>query len=82
MKESILKRYPTLSFDDVSLRDDGKGIYIDVWKSKETKPTMAQVLAWVAEDAKQPKPSVEDTLVQMEKDVADLWYAAMMGGLA
>ena len=32
--------------------------------------------------APDPKPSVEDTLVQMEKDIADLWYAAMMGGLA
>jgi hypothetical protein len=42
--------------------------------------------AWVEtgtpSPAPAPKPSVEDTLVQMEKDVADLWYAAMMGGLA
>lgn len=29
-----------------------------------------------------PQPPVEEKLVQMEKDVADLWYAAMMGGLA
>jgi hypothetical protein len=29
-----------------------------------------------------PQESVEEKLVQMEKDVADLWYAAMMGGLA
>lgn len=29
-----------------------------------------------------PKPSVEETLVQMEQDVADLWYSVMMGGLA
>lgn len=28
------------------------------------------------------QPSVEESLVQMEKDVADLWYAAMMGGIA
>lgn len=29
-----------------------------------------------------PQPSVEDKLVQMEQDVADLWYVTMMGGLA
>ena len=28
-----------------------------------------------------PQPSVEEKLEQMDKDVADLWYAAMMGGL-
>lgn len=29
-----------------------------------------------------PQPSVEEQLVQMEQDVADLWYSVMMGGLA
>jgi hypothetical protein len=29
-----------------------------------------------------PQPSVEEKLVQMDQDVADLWYTAMMGGLA
>jgi hypothetical protein len=29
-----------------------------------------------------PQPSIEEKLVQMDHDVADLWYAAMMGGLA
>lgn len=29
-----------------------------------------------------PQPSVEEKLAQMEHDVADLWYTAMMGGLA
>ena len=28
-----------------------------------------------------PQPTVEETLVQMEQDVADLWYSVMMGGL-
>jgi hypothetical protein len=46
--------------------------------------------AWVemATDAERnpsapaPQPSAEEKLVQMETDVADLWYAVMMGGLA
>jgi hypothetical protein len=29
-----------------------------------------------------PQPSVEKKLIQMEQDVADLWYTVMMGGLA
>jgi hypothetical protein len=28
-----------------------------------------------------PQPSVEEKLTQLDQDVADLWYAAMMGGL-
>jgi hypothetical protein len=28
------------------------------------------------------QPPVEEKLVQMEQDVADLWYSVMMGGLA
>jgi hypothetical protein len=29
-----------------------------------------------------PQPTIEETLIQMEQDVADLWYTVMMGGLA
>lgn len=29
----------------------------------------------------QTMPSIEDKLVMMEKDVADLWYSFMMGGM-
>jgi hypothetical protein len=70
MKESILKRYPTLSEDDFSLRDDmdGNGIYIDNWKSSEEKPTMEQVNAWVDEDSIIPKPlSTEERLAEAEQ---------------
>lgn len=28
------------------------------------------------------QPSVEEKLVMMEKDVADLWYSFMMGGMS
>ncbi|MBT2723042.1 hypothetical protein [Bacillus sp. ISL-46] len=28
------------------------------------------------------QPNVEEQLVQMEQDVADLWYSVMMGGIA
>ena len=75
MKESILKRYPTLGPDDVSLRDDGKGVFIDVWKSVQPKPTMAQVIAWVAEDGKLPKPKTE--LELMQRAIDDI----ILGGL-
>ncbi|MEH7157481.1 XkdW family protein [Neobacillus drentensis] len=68
MKDSILKRYPTLTEDDVVLRDDGYGVFIDVWNSDEHKPTMEQVTSWVAEDAKLPKPKTEIELMRQALD--------------
>ena len=75
MKQSILKRFPSMGENDVTLRDDGKGVFIDVWKSKDPKPTMAQVNAWVAEDAQQPKPKTE--LELMQRAIDDI----ILGGL-
>lgn len=28
-----------------------------------------------------PQPTIEEKLIMMEKDVADLWYSLMMGGM-
>jgi hypothetical protein len=50
MKQSILNRYSELTSDDVVLRDDGNGIYIDIWRSTKPKPSMSQILQWVEED--------------------------------
>lgn len=59
MKQSIIRRYPELTEKDISLRDDGKGIYIESWNSNLEQPTMEQVLLWVEEDKDLPKPLTE-----------------------
>jgi hypothetical protein len=68
MKESILKRYPELSSQDLGLRDDGdeKGIYIEVWNSDKPKPSMEEVKAWHEEDMKNfvPSKSVDELLAE------------------
>ncbi|WP_026572507.1 XkdW family protein [Bacillus sp. UNC438CL73TsuS30] len=68
MKQSILKRYPELTEEDVILRDDGQGIYLDIWKSDKPKPTMDQVKLWAAEDEQLPKPKTELELMQQALD--------------
>lgn len=50
MKEFLLARYPELSYDDVVLRDDGEGIYIDVWNSDTPKPTLENIKQWFEDD--------------------------------
>ena len=89
MNQSILKRYPTLTEDDFTLRDDGEGIFIDVWKSKDPKPSMAQVFEWVKEDESAPKPKSEAEVLnaQMEdlkKELSvtqDALNFILMGGM-
>jgi hypothetical protein len=81
VKDSILKRYPELKFDDVVLRDDGdeRGIYIDVWNSDKPKPTIDEVNQWVQEDAALPKPLSD--VEQLQKDQADLTFQLMLKGV-
>lgn len=75
MKQSILRRYPELTEDDVVLRDDGEGVYIDIWGSGKPKPTMDEVLSWVEEDKNVPKPKTEMEL--MKEAIDDL----ILGGM-
>lgn len=53
MKETILKRYPELSEDDIVLRDDngdGVNIYIDYWNSDLPIPTPTEIKQWEDEE--------------------------------
>jgi hypothetical protein len=81
MIDSILKRYPELTNDDVILRDDGdgRGIYIDVWNCDKPKPTMDEVNQWVVEDAALPKPLSD--IEQLQKDQADLFLQLVSKGV-
>lgn len=76
MKESILRRYPNIDPDSLILRDDGNGPYIDKWPATESKPTMDEVNAWVAEDAAKitPEPLTPDQkkIAALEADNADM----------
>ena len=83
MKESILKRYPGLTENDFSLRDDGEGVYIDIWNSEDSKPKMSDVISWVAEDENDPKPKTEVEALREENGhlnlaIIDL-YEMLMG---
>jgi hypothetical protein len=81
MKQSILRRYSEMTEDDVVLRDDGdgRGIYIDVWNSDKTKPTMEEVLSWVDEDSTLPTPL--SPIEQLQKDQAELTFQLMLKGV-
>jgi hypothetical protein len=51
VKDSIIKRYPNLTYDDIGLRDDGNGkTYIEFWNSNEYIPSMNEIMEWVNED--------------------------------
>lgn len=69
MKEAILKRFPSLSPEDIQLQDDGdgRGIYISYWNSTVSMPTIEEVEQWAAEDAKKPKPlTIEERIAELE----------------
>jgi hypothetical protein len=83
MKQSILKRYPSLNENDFTLRDDGEGIFIDVWNCDDPKPTMEEVEQWALEDENEPKPKTEIDLLreenaQLNLSIIDL-YEMVMG---
>lgn len=67
MKESILKRYPELTANDVTLRDDGEDVYIDVWNCIKAQPPLEQVLAWVEEDTNLPQKKSEMELLKSQQ---------------
>lgn len=72
MKESILRRFPQLQPDDVLLRDDGAGIYLEVWNSEEPEPTMEKVLSWVEEDRDLPKAPTEQERIEELENLMNL----------
>lgn len=61
MLQTLLNRYPELTKDDVRLRDDGEGVYVDYWNSDKPKPSPADLLAW----------NEEDTFLQKKADKYD-----------
>ena len=83
MKQSILKRYPELTEDDIVLRDDGKGVFIDVWKCNKPQPTTEQINQWVAEDENEPQPKTEVEALREENGQLNLaiidLYEMIMG---
>jgi hypothetical protein len=50
MIESILKRFPELTKDDVNLMDNGEGVFVNVWNSDKPKPTKEELQSWFNED--------------------------------
>ena len=88
MKDSILRRFPDLGPDDVRLRDDGDGVYIEKWPAGRQKPTMATVNAWVAEDENIEQPKTEIEILKEENEglqaqltsVLDALDFILMGG--
>jgi hypothetical protein len=86
VKQSILKRYPELKEDDITLRDDGNGIFISYWNSEKPKPTITQVNQWVAEDEAEPKPKTEidilkDQNADLNLQIIDLWETLLGSGV-
>ncbi|AND39629.1 XkdW family protein [Cytobacillus oceanisediminis] len=68
MLNSVLKRYPSLTPNDVVLRDDGEGVYVHYWNSQEPQPTISELLAWQKEDEELPKqPTDQDRIVALEE---------------
>lgn len=83
-EKALIQIYPDIRPNiDFLIMDDGNGPNIRHWKYNGPMPTEEQLqAAWSEIEATPPQPSVEEKLVQMEQDVADLWYVTMMGGLA
>ncbi|QIQ61226.1 XkdW-like protein [Bacillus phage vB_BcM_Sam46] len=74
MKNSIIKRYPGLTPDDVKLRDDGDGIYIEYWNHPKVQPSMEDVLKWYEEDMKNyvPPETLEQKAAHLEQENREL----------
>lgn len=70
---------PIAKFDVVQYGDGS--MVIENWEHTEAQPTMEEIEAYWVEneaiimEANKPKPS------PVEKEIADLWYTVMMGGL-
>jgi hypothetical protein len=84
LEKVILYIYPmAIPNQDFYIMDDGNGPEIRHWKYNGPVPTIEQLqAAWNEIEVTPPQQSLEEKLVQMEQDVADLWYSVMMGGLA
>lgn len=81
MIESILRRYPELSKSDVSLRNDGNGIYIEVWNCDQSQPTIEEVNQWVEEDVNLPQPLSEmDQLKKQQELMQEAIDELIFGG--
>lgn len=78
MLNSVLKRYPELTEEDVTLRDDGTGVYIEKWNSPEPKPTAFELKTWAEEDAKLPKPLTEKERIAELENVVNM---LLLGGI-
>lgn len=74
MLQSILKRFPELTPEDVSLRDDadGKGVYIDKWNSDKEKPTPEEFKRWHEEDMADYTPplTIEEQMQKQQEELA------------
>jgi hypothetical protein len=79
MLESVLKRFPELTKDDVRLQDDGNGVYVAYWNSDKPRPTTEDLINWNTEDANLPKQLTP--FEQLEKDQTDLIFTLMMNGV-
>jgi len=84
MKDSIIKRYPGLKWDDVMIQDntDGKGPFITYWNHPKPMPSMEDILKWVKEDeatyvptetTEQKVERLEKQLNTTNKSLMDLW---------
>lgn len=79
MLQSVLKRYPNLTINDIKLQDDGEGAFVATWNSEDPKPTPEQLKTWEAEDSKLPKPLTE--IEETKKQITDLAFELMIKGV-
>ncbi|QGF21728.1 XkdW-like protein [Bacillus phage vB_BcM_Sam112] len=80
MKDSIIKRYPGLRPEDVRLRDDDDGIYIEYWNHPKVQPSMEDVLKWYEEDMKTyvPPETLEQKAARLERENKELQERTQM----
>jgi hypothetical protein len=75
--EFIISKLPDygLSVEDISLRDDGDGVFIDQWNSELPKPSKEQVGAWLEEFqtlSAHSEPTPEEKIAQLEQENEEL----------
>jgi hypothetical protein len=81
----MIKKYPELTpYEDFTLRDDGGGVYIDVWKSEKPKPSPADLKAWGEDESFQQAKA--DKYAELDRAcreaITNTRFTATIGGVA
>ncbi|WP_226677183.1 XkdW family protein [Mesobacillus jeotgali] len=78
MIQSILKRCPNMTADQIELRDEGKGVFIHKWEGIDPEPTIEEVKSWHEEDmANYVPPLPPEEELKLVKKQQELMQAAI-----